>query len=310
MQPQSDLLIDRQRLKKQLSSWRAGALVAVFLLAAVFAGGVGSHKAGGIKTGDYIAQITIEGIMTDDPKRDELLQSVLEDRRAKALVVRLDSPGGTTVGGEEIYLQLKEIAKKKPVVGVMRTLCASACYMASLGTDHVVARDGTLTGSIGVLLQSMEVSRLADKLGITPITIKSGAMKDAPSLTEPFTDEQRAVVSEVVTDAYNHFVGLIVLNRKMSDEEVRKLADGRVYTGSQALKLKLIDGIGGNEEALDWLAKTKNINPKLEIREIKAEPELESLWDELGQVTGIKIFDKSTVGLDGLLSIWHPSFTN
>ena len=306
MQPHSDLLIDRKRLKTQLSNWRAFALFAVFGVAVIYFSGVMHHGKAGI-AGDYIAQINIADVMVDDAKRDAIMEDIRDDKRAKALIVQFDSPGGTTVGGEVIYLQLKEIAKKKPVVGVMHTLCASACYMASLGTDHVIARSGTLTGSIGVLLQSIEISRLADKLGITPITIKSGAMKDVPSLGEPFTDEQRRVVSEVVTDAYNHFVGLIVHRRDMDEATVRKLADGRVYTGRQALELKLIDGLGGTAEAIDWLAKTHKINPKFDIREIEPEPEVASFWDGLEQSTGIKIFSRSAVGLDGLVSIWHPS---
>lgn len=306
MQPHSDLLIDRKRLKTQLMNWRALALIAIFGICAILAGKFGAHGAKSI-TGDYIAEITIEGIMSDDPKRDAMMKEILEDDHAKALIVQMDSPGGTTVGGEVIYLQLKAIAKKKPVIGVMRTLCASACYMASLGTDHVIAREGTLTGSIGVLLQTMEISQLIEKLGISSVTIKSGPMKDVPDLAVPMTSEQRAVISEVVMDAYEHFVKLIIDGRDMDEAQVRKLADGRVYTGSQALKLNLIDGIGGTDEALDWLAKTRKINPKLEIQEIRPEAELDSVWDELGQVTGIKIFDKSTVGLDGLVSIWHPS---
>ncbi len=304
MQPTSDLLIDRKRLKRQLSSWRMLALLAIFGASAVLFSGVGGVGKSPIKT-DYIAQITISDVMVDDIKRDALMKEIRDDEHAKALIVQFDSPGGTTVGGEVIYLQLKEIAAKKPVVGVMRTLCASACYMASLGTDHVVAREGTLTGSIGVLMQSMEVSRLADRLGITPITVKSGAMKDVPSLTEPFTPEQRAVIAESITDAYDHFVRLIVDRRKLDDATVRRLADGRVYTGSQAIKLNLIDGIGGTDEALAWLSTTRKINPKLDIRDIEPEPEIETLWQELRQMTGIKIFDKSAVGLDGLVSIWH-----
>ena len=308
MQPHSDLLIDRKRLKSQLSSWRAVALFTVFIACALFFSGVGPHGKPAINA-DYIAQISIEDVMLDDKKRDDMMKDIRDDAHAKALIVQFDSPGGTTVGGEEIYLQLNEIRKKKPVVGVMRTLCASACFMASLGTDHVVAREGTLTGSIGVLMQSVEISRLADKLGITPITIKSGAMKDVPSIGEPFTDEQRKVVSEVVMDAYDHFVRLIVDRRHMSDEQVLKLADGRVYTGNQAFKLQLIDGIGGTDEALNWLSESKKINPKLDIREITPEPELDSFWDELRQSTGLKIFSHSAVGLDGLVSIWHPSLT-
>ncbi|MBX9727168.1 MAG: S49 family peptidase, partial [Rickettsiales bacterium] len=164
-------------------------------------------------------------------------------------------------------------------------------------------------GSIGVLLQSLEVSRLADKLGITSITIKSGAMKDVPGLTEPLTSEQRAILMETIDDAYEHFVRLIVDRRKMDDATVRTIADGRIYTGNQALKLKLIDAIGGTDEALAWLSKERKINPKLEIVEIEPEKELETLLDKLAQSSGIKIFGKSAVGLDGLVSIWHPSLT-
>jgi len=306
MQPISDLLIDRKRLKRQLASWRGLALLGVFGVCALAFGGVGTYGKAGLQT-DYIAQINITDVMYDDAKRDAMMKDILEDNRAKALLVQFDSPGGTTVGGEEVYLQLKEISKKKPVVGVMRTLCASACYMASLGTSHVIAREGTITGSIGVLLQSMEISRLADKLGITPITIKSGSMKDVPSLAEPFTEEQRRIVGEVVTDAYDHFVRLIVENRKMDEETVRQIADGRVYTGNQALKLQLIDGLGGTNEALAWLQKKHKISPKLEIVEIEPEQELATVWKELAQSTGLKIFGRSAVGLDGLVSIWHPS---
>lgn len=306
MSSQSDLLIDRKRLKRHLAGWRTLALVVVFGgIALVLAGG-SKNKFGPLGT-PYIAQIAIEGIMVDDPARDALMKDIREDKNAKAVIVRLDSPGGTTVGGEEVFIQLREMAKHKPVIGVMHTLCASACYMAAMGTDRVIAREGTLTGSIGVLLQSMEVSRLADKLGVTPITIKSGKYKDAPSLTEPFTEDERAVVSELVTDAYDRFVALIATSRKMDEAEVRSLADGRVYTGAQAAKLKLIDGLGGNDEALAWLAETHKINPKLEVRDIVPEEEYPSLLDQLGQSMGIKIFGQSAMGLDGLVSIWHPS---
>lgn len=300
-----DLLLDRKRLKHRLVFWRT-LCVFIVLGAAVFIGQRLDPKAGGSLGPDYIAQITVDGFMGENEDRDEELAKILKDDRAKALVVRFDSPGGTAVGGEELYVQLKKISEKKPVVGVMRTLCASACYMAAMGTDHIVARQGTLTGSIGVLMQAAEVSRLADKLGITPITIKSGEYKDVPSLTEPFTADQRAVTSQVVMDAYDHFVEIIAEGRKMDETQVRQLADGRVYTGAQALKLHLIDGIGGQDEALAWLA-TQKVNPKLELKKIEEDPEMDSLFKKLGFYAGEKLFGKSTVGLDGLLSIWHPA---
>lgn len=304
---QGDLLADRKRLKRSISFWRVLAILAVFLLlagAAQFY--TGKPKAGAVGRA-YIAQISVEGIISDDEERNEILDKVLEDNNAKALLVKLDSPGGTTVGGEELKLKLAEIAKKKPVVGVMRTLCASACYMASLGTDHVIARESTLTGSIGVLLQSVEVSRLADKLGITPITITSGKYKDVPSFTSPFTEDEREVVREVVTDAYEQFVEMIVARRPLSREEVLKLADGRVYTGRQAVPLKLIDGIGGEQEAKDWLVKEKKIDPTLEVRSMDEKSELPPIFAHLSQLTRMKIFNNSAIGLDGLTSIWqHP----
>ena len=305
-QPTSDLLIDRKRLKSHLAGWRALALFAIFGTVAFYVSGGASHLGLGRPTKDYIAQITIEGMMEDNQARDDMMKDIAEDPHAKAVLVRLDSPGGTTVAGEEIFLQLRQIAAKKPVVGVMHTLCASACYMASLATDHVVAREGTLTGSIGVLLQSFEVSELAKKIGIKSVSIKSGPYKDVPDIAEPFTDAQRAVVGEVVTDAYNHFVALIVDRRGMPDARVRQLADGRVYTGHQAAQLKLIDGIGGDDEALAWLSDQKHIKPDLQIIEMQPESPDGSILDKLTQYSGLKLFNH-TSGLDGLVSIWHPS---
>jgi protease-4 len=310
MQPIADLLIDRRRLKRQLLSWRVIALLAVFALSALYFSGFagGKMNTGGIAM-EYVAQVNLEGVMYDDPELNDILDEIRDSKHVKAVIVKLDSPGGTTVAGEVAYLKLKEIAAKKPVVGVMHTLCASACYMAALGTNHVIARHGTLTGSIGVLLQSIEISKLTEMLGITPITIKSGEMKDVPSMTEPFTPEQRRVVGELVSDAYDHFVRLIVVNRKLDEETVRTLADGRVYTGNQAVQLKLIDGLGGMDEARTWLQEKHKISKDLKLREMKPQPEFETVWEQLGQVMGIKFLERNALGLDGLVSIWHPSLT-
>ena len=273
MQQDGDLLVDRKRLKNRLTMWRAVAILALLGVALIYTGRL-EGKAGPVGR-DYIAMVSIEGVMGDDKDREKILTDILNDNRAKALIVRLDSPGGTAMGGEELYLQLKKISAKKPVIGVM--------------------------------MQAAEFSRLADKLGITPITIKSGRYKDAPSLTEPFSADQRAVVQEVVMDAYDHFVRVIMDGRKMPEARVRELADGRIYTGSQAMKLNLIDGLGGQEDAVAWLVNNKKIGANLKVREIKAEPELNSIFKKLGGMLGGNIFGKSMVGLDGLVSIWHPS---
>jgi protease-4 len=303
-----DLLLDRKRLKSHLAAWRTVALVAIFGAVAFYAGHFDKHGGGAIGT-DYVAQITVDGPMGDNSDRDDLFKDVQKDNRAKALIVRMDSPGGTAVAGEELYLQLRKVSAKKPVVVVMRTVCASACYMAALGADQILAREGTLTGSIGVLLQSLEISRLADKIGVTPITIRSGPYKDVPSLTEPFREEQRKVVGEVVMDAYDHFVRLIVERRHMNEARARELADGRIYTGNQAARLQLIDGLGGNDEAKLWLAQNRKISPKLSIREIRPDEQPKPFFRVLSKLTGID-FSANTVGLDGLVSIWHPSLVH
>lgn len=301
----SDLLLDRKRLKARLAVWRMAALVTVFAVAAIYASGGKLRPSAAVS--DYIAQITLDGTLQDNEDRDAMLADIAKDQRIKALIVRMDSPGGTALAGEEIFLQLRKISAKKPVVAVMRTLCASACYMAALGSDAILAREGTITGSVGVMMQAVEISRLAEKLGVTAITVKSGPYKDVPSMGEPFTPDQRQVVEAVVRDAYDHFVRLIMERRNMDEALVRSLADGRVYTGRQAANLKLIDGIGGREEAVTWLAQNRKINPELDIREIKQKAPLPSLFEVLQQRTGIKFWENSTVGLDGLISIWHPS---
>ncbi|MFZ4125133.1 MAG: signal peptide peptidase SppA [Rickettsiales bacterium] len=299
-----DQIMDRKRLKAQLGRWRFIAILAGF--GALFA--LANPEGMGAAVGKpYIARITIDGVMTDDEKRDALIDKVKNDVHAKAVIVRFDTPGGTALAGEEVYLQLRELAKKKPVIAVMRTVCASAGYMAALGTDYMIARESTITGSIGVMMQSLEVSRLADKLGITPITIKSGEFKDSPSLTKPFSERERAVVSETVDDAYAFFVGLVAERRDLNLMTARRLGDGRVYTGRQAYALKLIDGLGGDAEAIAWMAKNRQIPATLKVVDSEPEPEFQTILEKLQQLTNVKIFSSLTVPLDGLVSLWHPS---
>lgn len=310
MNNNSDLLTDRKRLKRDLGTWRGLAILALVaalvLVAQQYAGPKGKSTPALTSKG-YIAQINVENIITDDPEFTALIEEVADDKNAKALIVWLNSPGGTTFGGEELYLQLKKVSAKKPVVGVMRTLCASACYMASLGADHVIARNSTLTGSIGVLLESVEISKLAEKLGINPITIASSKYKDVPSLTRPMSEDERELLRGSVMEAYDQFVGMVAARRGMSVERVRELADGRVYSGREALPVNLIDGIGGIDEAKQWLVSEKKLSNDLEIELIEPKPEYPSLFSRLSQWTGIEIFGNRAIGLDGLISIWQHS---
>lgn len=302
----SDQIIDRKRLKKAISTWRGLALLLVFAVIAFASRDYFGTNIGKVVDRDYVARVTIEGIIADDKKRDELLASIRDDSHAKALIVKLDTPGGTALGGEELYLQLREIAEEKPVVAVMRTLCTSAGYMTALAADRIFARESSLTGSIGVIMESVEVSELAKKIGITPIVIKSGEFKDAPSMFRPINAREEAAVASVVTDAYEHFKELVAKRRPLTPEEVTEIADGRVFTGRQALELKLIDALGAEKEAIAWLEKEKNIPKNLDIHDIEPEPEYEHFLETLQKVGGFDLFAKEFLPLDGLVSIWHP----
>lgn len=300
----ADNLMDRQKLKSQLRKWRVLAILALVGVAVVL---IERHNPHSPIDGNYIARLNIEGVITDDPERDELIEDIRDNDRVKAVIVRLDTPGGTAIGGQELYLKLKELGKVKPVVAVMRTMATSAGYMTALGADHIVAREATITGSIGVLLESVEVTELAQKLGIQPILIKSAPLKGSPGLTEKMSPDAEAALQSMIDDFYRFFVDIIVERRHLPRDQVVRLADGRAYSGTQAFKSKLIDGLGGEEEVLVWLEKNKGIAPGLKIRDVEpAKPEFDWLSQVTGSVANYLVPDIKGK-LDGLVAIWHPS---
>jgi len=298
----ADTLLDRIRLKQQLNKWRILAII--LIIVAALLSFEKSAKFSPIKS-DYIARITIEGVITDDPELSKIIEKTRKDSHAKAVIVWLNTPGGGAVGGQQIYLDLIKLSKVKPVVGVVRTMAASAGYMAALGTDRIFAREGSITGSIGVLMEAFEATELAEKIGIKPITIKSGPNKAVPNPAEKFTQDQEVVLQAVIKDFFNWFVDIVAERRKLPREVAEKLADGRIYTGRQALKVNLIDEIGGEDEAVEWMIKNKKISKRFEIEDIKQDKENSSLFEELTQMAKGKIASSLLQRLDGLNSIWH-----
>jgi len=307
MTESADAWFDRKRLKAKLTYWRTLALLA---LCATGASLIWHYTSPTSSIGtSYIARITVEGVIADDAKRDALLKDIADNKHIKALIVRFDTPGGTTVGGEELYERLNTIAQKKPVVAVMRTVCASAGYMAAMGANYLLARETTITGSIGVLMQSVEISELADKLGVHSVTITGGEFKDAPSMFRKPTERELDAVRPLVTDTHTYFINLVKTHRKLDGDALTTATDGRVFTGRQALDRKLIDAIGGEEEALAWLKKEKKIpTDQLDVRDMKAESELDGLKKWLESVAPIGFLTQMPTPLDGLVSIWHPAF--
>lgn len=265
----ADLLLDRRRLKRRLSLWRAAAVLAVAGVVLAFT--LGDQRAGGLLpgvAGAHVARLNVTGFIGDDRALIEELDRLRRSETVRAMLVAIDSPGGSVAGGEALHAALTRMAEVKPVVAVMGGTAASAGYMVALPAERIFARESTLTGSIGVLLQSFNAAELLQTLGVQPESITSGPLKDQPSPFRPLTEQGRAALSAVVEDMQSQFVAKVVAGRNMPESRVRELADGRVMTGRQALAAGLLDAIGGETEARAWLAEAHGIPHDLRVREM------------------------------------------
>ena len=296
-----DAVLDRRRLKRRLTIWRVVALVLVAVVVVILL----SRGTGG--SGPYIARVSVDGLIVDERDREQLFKSMAEQDDVKAVIVHIDSPGGTVVGSEMIYKGLREIGETKPVVAVISNVGASGGYITALGADRIYARENTLTGSIGVIFQAPEVSGMLEDLGITINEVKTSPVKGGPSLYAPMNDETRDALEDMVADAFDWFTGIVAERRGYSPDELEAVANGRVYSGRQAVKNGLIDALGGEDEALAWLETEKGISGNLPVRDREVKQEFSFLAGAMAWVTGDS--DLGTrLSLDGLLALWQPSF--
>ena len=314
----ADELIDRRRLRRKLTFWRAAALVIAALAIVATAMWLAGDEFRGTAV-DHIAKVKIEGTITEDDELIERLENIRKAPTVKGVILAIDSPGGTTAGGEQIFDEVRRLAADKPVTAQVGTLAASAGYMIASATDHIVARRTSIVGSIGVLVEYPDVTGLMDKLGIKLEEVKSSPLKAEPSPFNPTTDEERAMVRNMILDSYDWFIGIVAERRAMSRPEVTALADGSIYTGRQALTKKLIDAVGGEREAIDWLA-TKGVDPNLKVVEWKPKSSgsswlfSDSYAKAVARWLGLPEYDADLIHklggdrifLDGLLSLWHP----
>ena len=317
MSTRADDLIDRRRLRRKLTFWR----IAAFVIAGLAIVGLSTWLAGerlpGV-TADHIAKVRIEGTITEDEDLLDRLEKIRKSSSVKGVILSIDSPGGTTAGGEAIFDAVRKLAGEKPVVAQVGTLAASAGYMIASGADHIVARKSSIVGSIGVLVQFPDLTGLMDKLGIKLEEIKSSPLKAEPSPFNPTTEPERAMMRNMVLDSYDWFVGIVADRRAMSKAEATTLADGSVFTGRQALTKKLIDEVGGEDRAIAWLG-TKGVNAKLDVVEWKRTQRgsfflPNSLAKAVGRALGFGDFSSELLKemgadrlfLDGMLSLWHP----
>jgi protease-4 len=318
----ADQIVDRRRMRRKLSFWRVTGFIALILLivagAVVFSG----RDAFPLIATPQIARISISGFITDDRAQTQLIERLAETDAVSGVIVAIDSTGGATTGGESLYVALRKLAEAKPTVATVGTFGASAAYMAAIATDHIVARRTSITGSIGVIFQYPEVSELLEKLGVAVEDIKSAPLKAEPSPFKPTSEEARRVIAGIVKDSFDWFVDIVAERRGMLRGEAVALADGRIYTGQQALGAKLIDEIGGEDEAVAWLA-TQGVDDKLPVKDWKPRrdtgvfsyTDAALLWiakrmglsPDLLPTGLIERFLPESLKLDGLLSVWQAS---
>jgi protease-4 len=315
----TEAVLDRRRIARRLSFWRTFAIVAVVVLLSALAaarwGGLGLSES------RQIARVTIDGMITEDRNQLRMLKRIADSRNVAGVLVVVNSPGGTTTGGEALYTAMRQIAEKKPVVAQFGTVAASAAYIVGLSTDHIVARGNSITGSVGVIMQWPEVSELLGKLGIKMNEVKSGPLKAAPSPFQPMDSASQQVVEQMISDGQRWFLGLVASRRGVDTKAIPGLEQGRVFSGREAITHRLVDEIGGEPEAVQWLEQKRNVAKGLRIVDWK--PQADSGWsvsrffgrafgaaiaeavgEALGQMGGQTL---GAFSLDGMVSVWHPA---
>jgi protease IV len=322
----SDVIVDRRRIRRKLTFWRVTA--AVVAIAAIVAVGLIATPGGRstFTTSSAIARVHIDGLIRSDNDRVEALER-LENSRAAAVVVHINSPGGTTAGSEQLYDALTRLKAKKPLVVVVEGLAASGGYITAIAADHIVAQQTSLVGSIGVLFQFPNFTDLLKTVGVKVEEVKSSPLKAAPNGYEPTSPEARAALDSLVKDSYAWFRGIVKVRRGMDDALLDKVADGRVFTGHQAVDLKLIDQLGDEKTAVAWLVAEKGVKSGLPVRDYKLEPRFGDLTflktaasitlDALGFSSIARQIERTGVAqavdrlsLDGMLALWQPAGTN
>ncbi len=209
-----------------------------------------------------IARIEVTGVI-GAATRKQMLEALkeIEERRFPALLLRIDSPGGTVGDSQEIYAALKRLKDKLKIVASFGNISASGGVYIGMGANHIVANPGTITGSIGVILRGNNLERLLDKVGVSFKVIKSGPYKDILAFDRELTDPEKGILQELIDVSYSQFVKTVAEARHLSEETVRSFADGRIFTGEQALQLGVVDRLGTEEDARRWAAELAGLDP-------------------------------------------------
>ena len=317
----ADAIVDRRRMRRKLTFWRVSALLVALaaLIGATVMLAPGSRL---LPSADYIARVTVQGLIRGNQDRVVALER-LGRSSARAVILHIDSPGGTTAGAEQLYDSLRLLQARKPMVVVVDGVAASGAYIAALSADHIIAQDTSLVGSIGVLFEYPNFAELLKTIGVQVESIKSSPLKAAPNGFEPTSPAARAAIEAIVLDSFAWFKSLVKERRKLNDAQLAAVDDGRVFTGRQGLGLNLIDSLGNEKTALAWLEKEKKVPASTPVRDVSLEPRFSELsflhvaaWTfeavGLGAMarrieawSAVQAVER--LNLDGLLALWHPS---
>ena len=303
----ANLVPANSKLRSSRRFWRVLFFVALAVAVLAIAGRFALDAQTSV--GDRIARIKIDGVIATDPVRMKALQDLGKDDKGKAVIVAINSPGGTTAGGEELYEALTALRSKKPVVAVIGELGASAAYMTAIATDRIFARRLSIVGSIGVLYQHVDASKLLTTIGIDLDKVATGPLKAEPNYDEPMSPEVRASLQSMINDSFQWFVDIVAERRGIPRPQTLALADGRIVTGRQGIESKLIDAIGGEPEAIAWLEADKQLAADLPVYTYYPMPK--QSWFDMSQFLGqsaraaLGLGDTGPIALDGLISLWQ-----
>jgi len=312
------MIADRRKLRRKLTFWRVLGVLA--LIAAVVALGVSAtDRAGGFGQA-HIARISVDGFIAGSERTTDLFRRVGEAAAVSGVVISINSPGGTTTGSEELYRGIRQLAEKKPVVAFVDGTAASGGYITAIAADHIVARETSIVGSIGVLFQYPDASALLDHLGVKVEEVKSAPLKAEPSPFKPTSPEARAALQQVVNDTYDWFKALVRERRGLNDQELATVSTGQIFSGRQGVGLKLVNAVGTERDAVSWLERERGVRKNLPVRDWKPRGDGRfSLFswaafgaDLLGFGSIAQTLRQVSVSgpiaqLDGLLVVWHPA---
>lgn len=303
----ADVILERRRLRRRLTGWRVFAFLALAAAIAALWFALGGDR-GLLPFGKEVARVRIDGTITVDRPLLQLLDELAKNDNVAAVMLSIDSGGGTTAGGEAIYNAVRRLSDKKPVVATVDTMAASAAYLIAIAADRVFVRRTSITGSIGVIFEMPKVTALMDRVGISVETVKSAPLKAEPSPWRPSVPGSLDVITDVVDEAYDWFVDIVAERRGVEPEFLRS-AGGRIWGGEKAVELKLADAIGGEEEARAWLAEEKDVPEDIPLVTREPRESGEGLFPFLirqgAKSLGIPNLLPPGLSLDGLLSVWQ-----